>query len=139
MKIKEEIKSIIYFYIIFAFIWFCVFYKDDIVSKIIASSKIFLFLFLPGVILSYFVFKKEDPIFKISIGVILGILLNSLLYYVFSLFNVKLFISVYLSPIILIMLLIISIYTNRNKIHFKMLIMKIIKVNNKTKEAKKNG
>ncbi len=110
--IKKMKLSLLIFYVLFLILWSVFFYNDSFFNNLIRASKLTLFLFMPGIFFTYALYENKDPLVIILMGVCAGILLNSLLYFFLGLLNMGLNISIYLSPILLILIsLFILIFT----------------------------
>lgn len=78
------------------------FYKENFLSSILVGVKLSLLVLVPGIFVFKIIIPESKDLSAGFVGSSSGIILAGLGYYIFGIFGIKFYLSVFLTPIIII-------------------------------------
>lgn len=103
------------FFLVFLVLWCILFTKESFQTNIFQVFKLFIFFCLPSIFLMFVLFSEEDSIFIVLTGFCAGLLINSFLYFLFGVFRIGLSASIYIAPLLIILICILILTFHKEK------------------------
>ena len=102
-ELKRHLRTIGITYGAMLLVWMIAFHKEGIVENLYLASKLFFLMTAPGLIALMLAYPDLEPLIQGAMGTGVGIVLCSILYFLFGMVHVPLGMSVYLSPMIIVL------------------------------------